>query len=62
MGQQTLSDMEYANRRKKTKRDAFLDSMNAIIPWDQWVEIIRPYYYSNKRGRRPKDIEVMLRM
>ena len=62
MGQQTLSDLEYANRRKKTKREAFLDSMNEIIPWNQWVEIIRPYYYNNKRGRRPKDIEVMLRM
>ena len=36
--------------------------MNEIIPWNQWVEIIRPYYYDNKRGRRPKDIEVMLRM
>lgn len=62
MKQQSLSDIEYANRRRKTKREAFLDSMNEIIPWDQWTEIIRPYYYSNKRGRRPKDIEVMLRM
>lgn len=24
--------------------------------------MIRPYYYNNRRGRRPKDIEVMLRM
>ena len=62
MKQQSLSDIEYANRRRKTKREAFLDSMNEIIPWNQWIEIIRPYYYSNKRGRRPKDIEVMLRM
>lgn len=62
MVQQTFSDMEYANRRKKTKREAFLDSMNEIIPWNQWCEIIRPYYYNNRRGRRPKDIEIMLRM
>ena len=62
MVQQTFSDMEYANRRKKTKRAAFLESMNEIIPWNRWCEIIRPYYYNNKRGRRPKDIEVMLRM
>lgn len=62
MKQQSFCDIEYSNRRRKTKREEFLDSMNEIIPWDQWIEFIRPYYYSNKRGRRPKDIEVMLRM
>ena len=62
MKQQSFCDIEYFNRRRKTKREEFLDSMNEIIPWDQWIEFIRPYYYSNKRGRRPKDIEIMLRM
>ena len=62
MKQQSFCDIEYSNRRRKTKREEFLDSMNEIIPWDQWIEFVRPYYYSNKRGRRPKDIEVMLRM
>ena len=36
--------------------------MDAIVPWAQWVEIIRSYYYNNTCGRKPKDIEVMLRM
>lgn len=36
--------------------------MDGIIPWKEWVEIIRPYYYQNTRGRRAKDIETMLRM
>lgn len=62
MKQQSLSDIEYANRRRKTKREAFLDSMNEIIPWSHWIELIRPYYYNKKRGRRPIDIEIMLRM
>ena len=62
MKQQTFSDFEYSNRRRKTKREEFLDSMNEIILWDHWVEIIRPYYYNNKRGRRPGDLEMMLRM
>ena len=62
MKQQSFCDIEYSNRRRKTKREEFLDSMNEIIPWNQWIEFIRSYYYSNKRGRRPKDIEVMLRM
>lgn len=62
MKQQTFSDMEYSNRRKKTKREEFLDSMDKMIPWEHWVSMIRPYYPSGKRGRPPKDIETMLRM
>lgn len=62
MGQQTFTDMEYSKRKKKTKREEFLDTMNEIIPWEEWVEIIRPYYPSGKRGRPPKGIEIMLRM
>ena len=39
----TLTDMEYSNRKKKTKREEFLDAMDEIIPWSYWVEIIRSY-------------------
>lgn len=62
MKQQTFSDLEYSNRKRKTKREEFLDSMDEIIPWSDWVALIKPHYYNNKRGRRPKDIELMLRM
>lgn len=62
MKQQTFSDIEYSNRKRKTKREVFLASMDEIIPWKYWVDMIRPYYPSGKRGRPPKDIEVMLRM
>ena len=62
MKQQTFSDLEYSNRKRKTKREEFLDSMDGIIPWGDWVALIKPHYYNNKRGRRPKDIELMLRM
>ncbi len=60
--QQTFADIEYSHRRRTTRREEFLNTMDAIVPWAQWVEIIRPYYYNNTRGRKPKDIEVMLRM
>ena len=30
--------------------------MNEIIPWDQWIELIRPYYYSNKDGKRDPEM------
>ena len=62
MKQQTFSDMEYANRRKKTKRDEFLEIMEEIIPWEEWVAHVKPYYPKGKRGRPPIGIEKMLRM
>ncbi len=36
--------------------------MEEIIPWSYRVEIIRPYYFANKCGRKPIGIETMLRM
>ena len=65
MSQQTFSDVEYSQRIRTTKREQFLDEMDSIIPWERWVDIIRPYYYKQfrgKRGRRPLGIELMLRM
>ena len=62
MGQQTFTDIEYSNRRKKTKRDEFLEIMDDIIPWDEWVALVEPYYPNGKRGRPPMGIEKMLRM
>lgn len=62
MTQPTFGDIEYANRKRKTKREIFLESMDRIIPWDHWVSLIVPFYPSGKRGRPPKDIELMLRM
>lgn len=62
MKQQSFTDLEYSNRKRKTKREEFLNAMETIIPWGEWVEIIRPYYPSGKRGRPPRGIETMLRM
>lgn len=60
--QQTFTDIEYSMRKKKTKREEFLEIMDEIIPWDEWVSIIEPYYPSGIRGRPPMGIEKMLRM
>ncbi len=60
--QQSFSDMEYDNRKRKTKREAFLDVMEQIIPWERWVALIEPSYPKGHRGRPPKGIEKMLRM
>ena len=62
MKQETFTDIEYSFRKKKTKREEFLEIMDEIIPWDEWVGVIAPYYPKGKRGRPPMGIEKMLRM
>lgn len=54
MKQITFSDMEYGNRKRTTKREEFLDIMEEIIPWEEWVEYVSPYYPDGKRGRPTK--------
>ena len=62
MKQDPFTDIEYSLRKKKTKREEFLEIMDEIIPWDEWVGVIEPYYPRGKRGRPPMEIEKMLRM
>lgn len=62
MSQQSFADVEYANRKRRTKRDEFLEIMEEVIPWEEWVAIVAPYYPDGKRGRPPRGVETMLRM
>ena len=35
MKQETFTDIEYSYRKKKTKREKFLEIMDEIIPWEE---------------------------
>jgi len=61
--QLSFSDIEHEGARRKTRRSEFLQKMDEIICWDEWTELIRPFYYqTGGRGRPARDIETMLRM
>ena len=63
--QPSFTDVEYGNRRRVSRREQFLVTMNATIPWHRWVGLIEPHYYADrpgKRGRKAKPVELMLRM
>ena len=60
--QTSFADFEYDNRKRQTRRERFLDTMEKIIPWKGCVTLIEPYYPKGKRGRPPRGIETMLRM
>ena len=45
-----------------TKKKEFLAQIERIIPWEEWISIIRPCYYKGERGNKPYELELMLRM
>ena len=67
MKQQTLAmaadqGAGFETHRKRTQRDEFLDTMNAIGPWTQLCTVIEPHYPKRGNGRPPIGLERMLRM
>ena len=54
---------EYAKKRKRTRREAFLEKMEQVVPWSRLMAVIEPHYpKSGKRGRPPIGLERMPRM
>jgi IS5 family transposase len=62
MSQISFSDAEYAGKRKKTRREVFLEEMEQVVPWKALLKVIEPHYPVAGRGRRPYPLEAMLRV
>ena len=62
MDQVTFSDLEYENKKRKTRREKFLERMDSLIPWEKLEKKIRRHYPKPGRGRRPYPLSVMLRI
>jgi len=60
--QGSFSQVEYAGKKKQTRRDRFLAEMDVVVPWSRLVERLRPLYPKGERGRPPIGLERMLRI
>jgi len=47
---------------KKTRRAAFLEEMEQVVPWSKLCGLIEPHYPKAGNGRRPRELEAMLRI
>jgi len=56
------ADHTFENYRKPTRRDEFLKTMEAIVPWAALCEVIEPHYPKAGNGRPPIGLERMLRI
>jgi transposase, IS5 family len=61
--QTSFSELEYASKKKLTRRDRFLAQIEAVTPWSILEQTIAPFYPSSGgRGRPPIGLGRMLRM
>jgi IS5 family transposase len=61
--QVSFAQAEYEKKKKRTRREVFLEKMEQVVPWSRLMEVIEPHYpKSGKRGRPPIGLERMLRM
>ena len=59
-----FGDYEQATAKKRTRRERFLQEMEAVVPWKALIDLIEPCYpkTSSKGGRPPYPLETMLRI
>ena len=58
----SLSGLSDELSQVRTKKKEFLSQIERIVPWGEWIELIRPHYYKGERGNKPYDLERMLRI
>jgi IS5 family transposase len=63
MNQRSFASAEYAMKKKRTRREKFLDDMERVVPWARLISVIEPLYPTRGRvGRQPIGVPRMLRM
>ncbi len=60
--QVSFSDIEYEQKKRKTRREKFLERMDALIPWQRLEKRVHRYYPKPGKGRHPYPLSVMLRI
>lgn len=61
--QASFSELEYATKKKQTRRDRFLAEIDAVTPWMLLAAQVEPFYPKGEgRGRPPIGLMRMLRM
>ena len=49
MKQMTFAELEYAHKKRKTRREIFLVKLEDVIPWKQLIQVISKHYTKNSK-------------
>lgn len=58
----SFASLAYENKKRKTRREKFLEEMEQVIPWGELIHIIEEHYPKAGNGRQPMPLERMLRI
>ena len=58
----SFASLAYENKKKKPRREKFLEEMNQVIPWAELLQVIEENYPKAGNGRQPMPLERMLRI
>jgi transposase, IS5 family len=58
----SFASLAYEQKKKKTRREQFLEEMDKVIPWESMMKTIIPHYPKAGNGRQPMELEMMLRI
>src|SRR4030066_1314370 len=58
----SFASLAYENKKKKTRREKFLEEMERAIPWEKLLQVVRKHYPIAGNGRQPMPLEMMLRI
>ena len=62
MAQASFAELEHDLKKRRTRRELFLEKMDKLVPWERLERRIEPFYPKAGRGRRPYPRSVMLRV
>ena len=62
MDQPTFAELEFQGKKRKARRELFLERMDGLIPWQGLEDRIRPVYPKAGKGRQPYPLALMLRI
>ena len=62
MEQATFAELEHDSKKRRTRREVFLERMDGLVPWAALEALIEPIYPKPGRGRRPYPLATMLRV
>ena len=49
----SFASLAYENKKKKTRREKFLEEMDQVIQWQELLQEIKKYYPKVGNGRQP---------
>jgi IS5 family transposase len=58
----SFASLAFESKKKKTRREKFLEEMGRVIPWGELLKVIKKHYPKAGNGRQPMPLERMLRI